>query len=191
MTATAGAMTHPPFPMPPGVTSCSSSPVSAPAAFSAIPDGASAAAFSLRAATVRALRTHRAIRRHRQIPRAFVAQRHAHRTVYARRQPGDAGGSDRPFRGWGQARSAPSAMSNSVQTCNPENRTSLPAACKPASSSRHGQLQLPQDVPHRGQGFFRPTPTADHQIVGIIHDVHLQTLFVSQLFPAEYEPAHW
>src|SRR5262249_47550744 len=54
----------------------------------------------------------------------------------------------------------------------------------------HRELQLRHHAPHRYQGFVRLAATADHHIIGIIHDERLQTLLVLQLFPTEHEPAH-
>ena len=54
----------------------------------------------------------------------------------------------------------------------------------------HRQLQLRHHHPHRGQSFFRPAPTADHQIIGIVNDCRSKTLLVPQLLPSKHEPAH-
>src|SRR5215472_1905583 len=54
----------------------------------------------------------------------------------------------------------------------------------------HRQLQLRHHVPHRGQSLFGSATTADHEIIGIVDDVRLESLLVPQLHPAEHEPAH-
>src|ERR1700738_3388871 len=45
-------------------------------------------------------------------------------------------------------------------------------------------------VPHSGEGLFSPATAADHKIIGGVDDARFQTLLVSQLLPAEHEPAH-
>src|SRR6266581_9723188 len=54
----------------------------------------------------------------------------------------------------------------------------------------HRQLQLRHHVPHRGEGFSGLAPTTDHEVIGVVHDVRSETPLVSQLLPAEHEPAH-
>src|SRR6516162_4362316 len=63
---------------------------------------------------------------------------------------------------------------------------------------RLNQLLFPA-VPEGGSPAERKPPvdfaevhrtTADHEIIGIVHDVRFQTLLVPQLLPAEHEPAH-
>src|SRR3954454_24200203 len=52
------------------------------------------------------------------------------------------------------------------------------------------QLQSAHDVPHRCKCIFCTPATADHQVISIIDDIRSETLLVSQLLPAEHEPAH-
>src|SRR4029450_7252657 len=52
------------------------------------------------------------------------------------------------------------------------------------------QLQPVHDVPHRRKYIFCTPATADHQVISIIDDIRTETLLVSQLLPAEHEPAH-
>src|SRR5215472_11309799 len=42
----------------------------------------------------------------------------------------------------------------------------------------HRQLQLRHHLPHRSQGWLRPTTTADDEVIGIVHDVRFPTLLV-------------
>ena len=54
----------------------------------------------------------------------------------------------------------------------------------------HRQLQPPHHVTHRGLGGKRRAPTADHEVVGVVDDMSVQLLLVSQRLPAQDEATH-
>src|SRR5450631_973990 len=54
----------------------------------------------------------------------------------------------------------------------------------------HRQLQLRHHHPHRGQSLIGAGPTADDEVIGIVHDVRFPTLLVPELLPPQHEPSH-